>query len=231
MTSPAPTGKTVTLPAVGKVKKQYVIAGVAITAGLVLWTYYNRSSGSSGAELVEDEAAFTSFGDPTMPTVTTTTVPDNTDVIDTNAEWTQRATEYLTGQGGWDGAFVSTTLGKFLARRALTPAEEAVPLAALAAFGQPPVGGPYNILSAPVAPAAPVTHKYARQLHRTVRPEGGRALVMRFSDREVATTERIEQALQRTVNDGANAKYRKYFTQHGGTFPAGAIQVTVVKKK
>jgi hypothetical protein len=221
----------VKLPVAGNIKKQYVLVGGALVVGIVGYAWMSRSR-SSAAPV--DSTADTSLPDPTLPTVTTTTVPDNADVISTNAQWTQRATEYLSGQG-FDGQFVAATLGKFLQRRALTPNEEAVALAALAAFGQPPVGGPYFVASAPVAPGTPpstVTYQYVTQLHKIAAAEGGRDLVMRFSDREVATPGRVEFALQETVNDPRNLRYRAYYSGHGGFFPKNAaVTVHVVKKK
>lgn len=154
MTSPP----QVKVPVVGKVNKQIVYVGGAAVIGVVGYAYWSRSRATPVAP---NDTTNTALGDPTLPTVTTTTIPDNTDVISTNGQWTQRAVEYLSGQG-FDGQFVSATLGKFLARRGLTPSEEPVALAALAAYGQPPVGAPYYVVSAPVAHPSPTPTPAAR---------------------------------------------------------------------
>jgi hypothetical protein len=145
---------TVDLPAVGKVKRQWAYAGGALLVGIVGYAWLSRRSTGGTGEIVSDPSN-TTLPDGTFPTVTTTTVPDNTDVIATNAQWTQRAIEILAATGGWDASFVATTLGKFLARRGLTPAEENVALAAVAALGQPPTGAPYMVIATPVAKPAP----------------------------------------------------------------------------
>ena len=66
--------------------------------------------------------------------------------------------EKLTNQG-FDGQAVSLALGEFLARRSLDKTEASIARAALAAVGQPPVGGPYPVIEAavqgPVALKAP----------------------------------------------------------------------------
>lgn len=144
----------VKLPA-GKPRKVVIVAGIGAAAFLA-YSYWTRSRTATPVDPSAVDPSTTALPDPTLPTVTTTTVPDNSNVISTNAQWTQRAVEYLSGQG-FDGQFASATLGKFLARRGLAPNEEAVALAALAAFGQPPSGGPYYVTSTPVAPPSPMT--------------------------------------------------------------------------
>lgn len=136
----------------GKAPRKVLIVGGLGAALFIGYSYWRRSQTPVAVDPNAVDPVTTSLPDPTLPTVTTTTVPNNTDVIATNSQWTQRATEYLSGQG-FDGGFVSSTLGKFLQRRALTSAEQDVVLAALAAFGQPPSGGPYTVMSAPAAPA------------------------------------------------------------------------------
>lgn len=177
----------VKLPGGKPPRKAVIVAGLGAAAFLA-YSYWNRSRTASAAATPLDPAT-TALPDPTLPTVTTTTVPDNTNVISTNAQWTQHAVDYLSGQG-FEGQFVAATLGKFLARRGLTPNEEAVALAALAAFGQPPSGGPYNVLSAPVAPSSPMTsipgkipgkmnqHWTAEQLAAALTPAGKDSRVM-----------------------------------------------------
>jgi hypothetical protein len=157
---------SVKLPGVGKVKSQYVLIGGAAVAGILAVAYFRRGRDTTTPAL---DPNTTALGDPTLPTVTTTTIPANTDVIATNDAWARKAIELLQGFG-YDGAFVATVLGKFLGRRTLTPEEEPVALAALAAVGQPPVGAPYNVLSGPPSggPAAgqpPKTKLGQPQIH------------------------------------------------------------------
>jgi hypothetical protein len=149
----------VTVPGVGPVKKPMLIGVVAVGAGVVGYAWWQqRGRGSAAADvapnpdLIPETDRTPVVGDSTGSWDTTT---GNT-TIDTNSEWTQAATEYLINLGYEAGA-VSGALGKFMAHQPLTEPEVQVVLAAKAAFGDPPVGGPWPVTAAPAAavPTAP----------------------------------------------------------------------------
>lgn len=145
------TAPTVKAPVVGSVKKTYLYIGGAALAGIVFFAYIGRGRSSAPAGI---DPATTSIPDPTMPTQVTTTVPNTEGVISTNAQWTQKAVEFLSSVGV-EPQFAAQTLGKYLGRLALTTAEQAVVLTARAAIGEPPSGGPYPILTSPVVVPTP----------------------------------------------------------------------------
>jgi hypothetical protein len=170
MTAPAPS-TSVKVPALGPVKKTYLYVGGAALAGIVFFAYISRGRDNTAVGVDPDT---TSLPDASLPTQTTTTIPDNTDVISTNSVWTQRAVEFLSGVGV-DPQYAAVTLGKYLSKQAMTSAEQAIALAARAAFGEPPVGGPYPIYSTPVAVPAATTPLATPQLH--VQPPVGKVSV------------------------------------------------------
>lgn len=197
---------TVDVPKVGRVKSRNIVIGTVAVGGFVAFAYWQRSR-LPGYPSGEVDPETTSLPDPTLPTVTTTPVPENTNVIRTNAEWTRAVIDYLSGQQqGWDAGFVSTVLGKFLARRGLTPNEESVALAALASWGQPPVGGPYNVISAPVssAPTSPAPST------STLPPGPYRAMT---TDRYFRTVPRI--ALHFGLTSATVIRYNPEFATRG----------------
>lgn len=147
---------TVNVPVVGRLKSSYVWVGGALLVGVVGFAWISRSR--SGAAVVEEPStANTALPDGTPPTVVDSNLDltgEGQEVLDTNAKWTIAAVEYLTSIG-YDANFVGATLGKYLARRALTSNEQDVVLAAVAAKGPPPVGGPFAITSTPVPNPVP----------------------------------------------------------------------------
>lgn len=155
---------TVDVPGAGKVKKRYIMIPAGIAAAYVAYRWYQASraegepSGSDGTYTSDDLSEYglsTSGGATNITGNTGNTQTDGTNphVINTNADWTNRAVELLTNQG-FDGQTVSLALGEFLARRSLDKTEASIARAALAAAGQPPVGGPYSVIeAATTAPA------------------------------------------------------------------------------
>jgi len=203
------------VPAVGKVKKGYVIAGGAAVAGFVGYAWLTRARGSASGSGGE---GLTTADTATMPTVTTTTVPDNADVISTNAQWTQRAVELLANTGGWDASYIATTLGKFLARRGLTPAEEDVALAALATLGQPPQGGPYTVTAAPVAKPSPIV-VVAAPAQLNVRRVSATVWALTWTPVPGATSYQVRSVTGHTgdpVRTVAGTSYTAHVAQRGG---------------
>ena len=147
---------TADVPGIGKLKKRYILIPAGIAGAYVAWRWYQSRQapevppGADGMYASGDlsEYGLSTTGGPTTVTGNTgSTVTDATSAtaIDTNAEWTGAAVERLTNQG-YDGATVLAALGEFLARRSLDASEATIARAALAAAGQPPVGGPYSVL-------------------------------------------------------------------------------------
>lgn len=142
---------TVNVPKVGKVKKSYLYVAVGGTALFVGWrwmqarnatvddtTYTTSDVGegidASGVIGAGGVSGNTQYGG-------STTDGTSADVIDTQAEWTQKAVELLSN-AGMDPATVSLALGDFLASKPLTEAEAAIARAAMAQAGPVPGGNP-----------------------------------------------------------------------------------------
>jgi hypothetical protein len=150
---------SVDLPAVGQVKKRYIYIPAAAAAAFVVYRWYAASKESADQPAASDglytssdlsDYGLSTTGGATNVTGNTgSTVTDGTNpnAIDDNAEWTQKAVELL-GNAGYDSATVYAALGEFLARRSLDSAEASIARSALAAAGQPPVGGPYSVIEA-----------------------------------------------------------------------------------
>lgn len=149
---------TVDVPKMGRVKKAYVMVPVGLAGAYVAYRWYQASrasgedapAGSDGLYTSDDlsEYGLSTTGGATNVTGNNgsqSTDGTNPNAIDDNAEWTQRAVELL-GNAGYDAQVVYGALGEFLARRALDKAEATIARAALAAAGQPPIGGPFSVI-------------------------------------------------------------------------------------
>lgn len=131
--------------------KSVVYAGGAAVLGIFVYAWWTRGGGSGEDE---EEPIFDEFGNPIAgptpglgaPTVIDSNlevVPDN--LPRNNAEWGQKATEFLTNQG-YEGIVVAPALGKFIARKPLNTAEAAIVRAAIAGVGYPPHDGPWTVI-------------------------------------------------------------------------------------
>lgn len=159
---------TVNVPGAGKVKKRYILIPAGVAAVYVAYRWYQASRGEDtpapGADGLYSSDDLSEFGLSTTGGATSVTgntgavVTDGTrpEAIDDNAEWTQRAVELL-GNAGYDSAVVYAALGEFLARRSLDKTEATIARAALAAAGQPPIGGPYSVIEAATTAPAELT--------------------------------------------------------------------------
>lgn len=140
---------TVNVPGVGPVKDTYVWAGIALTAGIVGYAWWRKSSTPTdfvGAE--PEDYATSDYESPLGSTGGNSTGSYSSldpNAIDTNGEWTIAAVDTLS-DAGWDASAVFIALGKYLARQRLTANQIEIVQAAIAAHGTPPVGGPYPIL-------------------------------------------------------------------------------------
>lgn len=145
--------ETMTVPGLGPVKSEYVWAGGAAVVGFVGYAWWKNRGSSSNQPIVlnpNDVVPATDYKNPGG-----SSAPVNVDstggAITTNAQWTQKATEYLA-QMGFDPKIIAPALGKFLTRQGLTTAEQDAVRTAIGVVGYPPVGGPY-----PITPATPGT--------------------------------------------------------------------------
>lgn len=138
-------------------KKAYVIVPAGLAAVYIGWRWYRAKQDAADAGPAQSDGTYTTtdLTDAGLATTGgTTNVTGNTgsqvtdatnpNSIDSNAEWTQKAVELL-GNAGYDSQTVYAALGEFLARRSLDKSEASIARAAVAAVGQPPVGGPYPI--------------------------------------------------------------------------------------
>ncbi|NUT27682.1 MAG: fibronectin type III domain-containing protein [Streptomyces sp.] len=147
--------ETINIPKVGPVKKVYVWGAIGVVGVYVAWRWY--SAGAAGGD--ETTYATSDVGEGLEPSgvvgaggasgnvqwAGSTTDGTSGDVIDTNAEWTQAAVQFLANQGK-DPIAVSEALGEFIDRRPLDDSEQAIARAAMAAFGQPPENRPWTVI-------------------------------------------------------------------------------------
>lgn len=165
------------VPGIGKIPKKWLWVGLGSAAVFVGWRYWQaRGAGSTTPAVTADLGApleasgVVGSGGGPGNTQYAGTVTDNTSpgTIRTNAEWTAAAVDKLTNTGGWAASAVYASLGDFLGRRPLTDGEQQIVRAAIAAVGQPPEGGPYEVISAPGAVTlAQVTGVHTTAVTRT----------------------------------------------------------------
>lgn len=136
--------------------RPWIIGAGALTAGVLGYAWWTRGQSEAAAaaeralaqipgpvEEPTDEPGFDIIGG------TTTEQPA------TNDQWTSLAVERLVNQG-WEGMAVQSALGKFLGRQPLSSAEADIVRAALAVAGQPPVGGPFSVITVQTPAAVPM---------------------------------------------------------------------------
>lgn len=149
----------VDVPAVGRVDQRWVVAGIAVVAGIVGVAWWRRRSAAAAAPTV-DPTTGTDSTDPTYhnpnPVVTgsdsTAQLPPAND-----QEWSQRVVAALN----WlEPGYLGGVLGKYLARQELSLDEAAIVRMAWAFEGKPPSGVPIILAtsggSTPGTPPPPV---------------------------------------------------------------------------
>jgi hypothetical protein len=147
---------TVTVPAVGKVKKEYVWAGVAVIGGVFVFALWKRRTAAT--EEVTDFYADTRTGSD-LPTDEYTS-PGSIDTDDeggfqgpkTDVEWAQRVTETLTW---YEPGYTSRVVGKYLAGEPLDFEEQTLIREAWAQVGKPPGNQRIVTPTTPPVPPAP----------------------------------------------------------------------------
>jgi hypothetical protein len=154
-------GKDVNVPGMGKVDRKWVLAGLAATAGIVVYAYW-RASQAPIDEAPEEGDQYASGDDYTPDAYIGATQPggetyDPNDTENnlptTNAEWSQRVIDALESVG-YDRANAAQTVGKYLAGQPLNAAEKLTIQVAIAMLGNPPAGA-LPIISAPAPPTTP----------------------------------------------------------------------------
>jgi hypothetical protein len=150
-------GGTVDVPGAGPLKKRYLAIPAVLAVGYLGWRWYQAkqdagaedptASGLYSTSDLTDMGLSTTGGTGTVTgnTGSVTTDATGTDTIDTNAEWTNKATELL-GNQGYDGQVVTAALGEFLGRRALDKSEATIARAAIGVAGQPPENRPWSVI-------------------------------------------------------------------------------------
>lgn len=152
---------SVDVPAVGKIKKVYIIVPAGLAGAYVLYRWYQASQAEDDGPVADDgmyttddlsEYGRSTTGGAYQPggnTGSVVTDGTNPNAIDSIPEWTNKAVELLSN-AGYDPMVVHDALGEFIARRSLDKTEATIARAALAAVGQPPTGGPYSVIEAAV---------------------------------------------------------------------------------
>jgi hypothetical protein len=142
---------TVNVPAVGRVKKQYVYVGAALIAGIVGYAYWRQSTAApedipayTDEDVITDGVTDTAGGAAGGSANSGGTSVDNSTTPDTDSEWVMMARDALSGS--FDDAALSVALGKYIGRTGLTSTEQNMVRAAIGSVGYPP-GGKYPLES------------------------------------------------------------------------------------
>lgn len=155
--------ETVTLPAVGQVKRTWLYVGVAAAGGIVAYAWWRRSAGSGEPDPVEpvDEGVLNDYpvDEYRPPGGGPVGGSDDVDDVDaaptTNREWTTRATDYLATVVGYEAATVSAAIAKVFARETVSKEQQQIWQEAVAAMGPPPEGGPWPVTVTPTPATLP----------------------------------------------------------------------------
>jgi hypothetical protein len=155
---------TVNVPVAGSVPKNAVLVALGVGGALLGYSWYKKRQAAQPVTAVgnvNDLVGATQYtGSPNVAgatgnaTVTGGALSKNQ--IQTNGDWTQAAVAYLEQNGSYDPTALMTALGKYLANQPVTTNEAGMIMAARAAFGDPPVGGPYTLHLSAVATPEPV---------------------------------------------------------------------------
>lgn len=150
-------GKTVKTP-FGHMNKQTVTIGIFAVGGIVLfalWRQRSAANAATTAATTATDAALTPATDFTpAPTGDATVNSDTSTQPSTNAEWTQQAISYLSSIG-FDPTAIAAALGLYLGRQPLSADQQTIVSEARAAIGDPPVGGPYPVVTGLPATGSP----------------------------------------------------------------------------
>jgi hypothetical protein len=171
----------VNVPAVGKVDRKWVFAGLAAAAGIAVYAYWRRA-GQEGPAPGSDEqldAAGYIPSDWSPDAYVGATAPGgetyDPTIVDqaplTNADWTQRVVDLLENVGV-DRNKAAITVGKYLSGQPLDASEKLIIQTAIALLGNPPAGA-LPIISAPSTPTTTPTNPAAKLARPTLRVGAG----------------------------------------------------------
>lgn len=160
----------VTVPGIGPVKRNYLIAGgvVALLAGVYLYRQHQANAGSSAASTTaadaatdpatgyptgspEDLAALQQQNAQTAAAGAASggaggggglSVPPESTGYATNGAWSQAAQAYLVDSASGDPATVAAALGAYITGAAVTEGQKSVIEQAIAFAGYPPIAAP-----------------------------------------------------------------------------------------
>jgi hypothetical protein len=137
--------------------KNVVYFGGAAALGVVGYAWFKNSQ--TGPEILTADPNLAPVGEPTDIPGFSVYGPDNARIPQTNAEWYDLVISKAQSIGV-DAAAMGTAIGKYLGRQPLTKAEIELVRMAIASSGNPPEGGPYNIIEIPsggvTPPPAPI---------------------------------------------------------------------------
>lgn len=155
-----------TITIAGKaMNKNVVYFGGAAALGIVAYAWYRN--GQEGPQILTADPNLAPVAEPTDIPGFSVYGPDNARIPQTNAEWYDLVISKAQSIGV-DAAAMGTAIGKYLGRQPLTKAEIELVRMAIASSGNPPEGGPYNIIEVasggitppvipPVTPVGPIT--------------------------------------------------------------------------
>lgn len=142
----------VQLPAVGRVKRSYVIVGAGVVAGIVGYAYWRQRQAAAAAPIPaysdsdvtpdDSEVTDTAGGLAGATADSGGAVNDETDVPTSDQQWVQDAAEIIGGS--YDSGSVYTALGLYITHQPVSTDQAAIISAAIGAMGYPP-GGNYPI--------------------------------------------------------------------------------------
>lgn len=233
----------VQVPGLGRQKKWviYGVGGLAATYVAYRWYLASRGDqepapGASGLYTSDDLSEFglsttggaTNVGGNTGSTVTDGTNPN---AIDDNAEWTAKAVELLTNQG-FDGQVVSLALGEFLARRALDKSEAGIARAALAAAGQPPIGGPFPVIEEATGPGVgtPSTGTLPAPAGLAFKAHTDSSVTMTWAPVDGAMYYRVYRAVGENIGASADGEFTAKGLQPDTEYPFSVAAVGTTGK-
>ncbi len=136
------------VPAVGRVKKTYVIAGAAVVAGIVGYAWWRRGQAPADIpayteeDVISDGIADTAGGVAGGSANSGGASHDGSTAPDTDAEWAQQANELLGGL--FEPGALSVALGRYLTHQSLTSDQANMVRATIGQLGYPP-GGQYPL--------------------------------------------------------------------------------------
>lgn len=202
---------TVQVPAVGRVKKQYVIAGAALVAGIVGYAYWRAAQAPADLpayteeDVISDGVTDTAGGVAGGSANSGGTSVDNSTTPDTDAEWVQLSRDALAGV--FDDAALSIALGRYIGRESLTAAQADMVRAAIGSIGYPP-GGKYPIdTTTGSTPSALTEPKNLRQWSSPQGTAGPDFIALEWDAVPGATGYRVFRGLGENVGDSFDTKF------------------------